>query len=86
MPQSQFRIINSHLEVTGLRLVNRNIEYNAKYLNQHLGFIRLQQRGFDKFKSLIVKYWGEMIAENLIDYSNMRKITKQLSAIWFIKH
>lgn len=73
MPQSQFRIINSHLEVTGLRLVNRNIEYNAKYLNQHLGFIRLQQRGFDKFKSLIVKYWGEMIAENLIDYSNMRK-------------
>lgn len=73
MPESQFRVINSHLEVTGLKLSNRMIEYNAKYLNRHLGFMRLQQRGFDKFKDLIVKYWGEMIAENLSNFSNVRK-------------
>ena len=73
MPGSQFRVINSHLEVTGLKLSNRMIEYNAKYLNRHLGFMRLQQRGFDKFKDLIVKYWGEMIAENLSNFSNVRK-------------
>ncbi len=73
MPKSQFRVINSHLEVTGLKLSNRMIEYNAKYLNRHLGFMRLQQRGFDKFKDLIVKYWGEMIAENLSNFSNVRK-------------
>lgn len=73
MPQSQFRIINGHLEITGFKLSNRKIDYNAKYLNQHLGFIRLQQRGFDKFKTLIVKYWGQMIAEDLSDFSNVRK-------------
>lgn len=73
MPQSQFRIINGHLEITGFKLSNRKIDYNAKYLNQHLGFIRLQQRGFDKFKNLIVKYWGQMIAEDLSDFSNVRK-------------
>lgn len=73
MPKSQFRVINSHLEVTGLKLSNRMIEYNAKYLNRHLGFMRLQQRGFNKFKDLIVKYWGEMIAENLSNFSNVRK-------------
>mgnify|MGYP000908667692 FL=1 len=73
MPESQFRVINSHLEVTGLKLSNRMIEYNAKYLNRHLGFMRLQQRGFDKFKDLIVRYWGEMIAENLSNFSNVRK-------------
>ena len=73
MPESQFRVINSHLEVTGLKLSNRMIDYNAKYLNRHLGFMRLQQRGFDKFKDLIVKYWGEMIAENLSNFSNVRK-------------
>lgn len=73
MPESQFRVINGHLEVIGFKLSNRMIEYNAKYLNRHLGFVRLQQRGFDKFKGLIVKYWGEMIAENLTDFSNMRK-------------
>lgn len=73
MPESQFRVINGHLEVIGFKLSNRMIEYNAKYLNRYLGFVRLQQRGFDKFKGLIVKYWGEMIAENLTDFSNMRK-------------
>lgn len=73
MPESQFRVINGHLEVIGFKLSNRMIEYNAKYLNQHLGFIRLQQRGFDKFKSLIVKYWGDTIAENLTDFSDVRK-------------
>jgi hypothetical protein len=73
MPKSQFRVINSHLEVTGLKLSNRMIEYNAKYLNRHLGFMRLQRRGFDKFKDLIVRYWGEMIAENLSDFSNVRE-------------
>ena len=53
MPESQFRVINGHLEVIGFKLSNRMIEYNAKYLNRHLGFVRLQQRGFDKFKGLI---------------------------------
>lgn len=73
MPKSKFRIINGHLEVTGFLLSNRRIEYNARYLNKHIGFMRLQQRGFDKFKILIVKYWGEMIAENLSNYANVRK-------------
>ncbi|RRD79870.1 hypothetical protein EII14_04975 [Alloprevotella sp. OH1205_COT-284] len=72
MPKSQFRIINGHLKVTGLKLSNRGIEYNAKYLNRHLG-LRLQQKGFDKFKSSIVKYWGEMIAEKLEGFSKERK-------------
>ena len=85
MPKSQFRVINSHLEVTGLKLSNRMIEYNAKYLNRHLGFMRLQRRGFDKFKDLIVRYWGEMIAENLSDFPMCVKIIKLLLVIWFIK-
>lgn len=73
MPKSQFRVINGHLEVTGFKLSNRMIVYNAKYLNQHLGFMRLQQRGFDKFKNLIVNYWGEMVAEDLTKFTEVRK-------------
>ncbi len=73
MPNSRFRTINGHLDVVGFRLTKRNIEYNAKYLNKHIGFLRLQQKGFDRFKFLIVKYWGEMIAENLSQFSNIRK-------------
>ena len=48
MPKSQFRTINGHLTVTGFKLTKKNTVYNAKYLNQNLGFKRLQQKGFLK--------------------------------------
>ena len=73
MPQSQFRIINNHLEVIGFKLSKKKIGYNAKYFNQNLGFTRLQQRGYEKFKNLSVKYWGEVIAEDLTKFSSVRK-------------
>lgn len=73
MPESKFRIINGHLEVVGFKLSNQQIEYNAKYLKQQLDFKKLQQRGFDEFKKLIVEYWGEIIEENLSNFSDIRK-------------
>ncbi len=73
MPQSQFRTINGHLEVVGFDLTKKAIVYDAKYLKLHIGFFRLQQKGFDRFKQLIVRFWGELIAEDLTKYANKRK-------------
>lgn len=72
MPKSQFRTINGHLTVSGLKLTKKNTEYNAKYLNRNLGFKRLQQKGFDKFKSLILSYWSKAIAIDLQEYADSR--------------
>lgn len=72
MPKSQFRTINGHLTVTGFKLTKKNIDYNAKYLNQNLGFKRLQQKGFEKFRALILQYWSEAISVNLQEYADSR--------------
>lgn len=72
MPKSQFRTINGHLVVSGFKLTKKNIEYNAKYLNQNLGFKRLQQKGYKKFRTLILQYWSEAIDVDLQEYANSR--------------
>lgn len=72
MPKSQFRTINGHLTVSGLKLTQKNTEYNAKYLNRNLGFKRLQQKGFDKFKALILSYWKDTIGIDLQEYADTR--------------
>lgn len=71
-PKSNFRTINGHLNVSGFNISKINNTYNAKYLNKNVGFYRLQQRGYERFKELIVKYWSNELGINLLDYKDKR--------------
>lgn len=72
-PTSNFRIINSHLKVSGFNIAKIKIAYNAKYLKKEVGFRRLHQRGYDNLKALVLKYWSEVLQTNLLDYKDQRK-------------
>ena len=71
-PKSNFRTINGHLNVSGFNISKINNTYNAKYLNKNVGFYRLQQKGYESFKKLIVKYWSKELGINLLDYKDKR--------------
>lgn len=72
-PTSNFRIINRHLKVSGFNIAKIKFDYNAKLLKKKVGFRRLHQRGFDKLKALVLKYWSEVLNINLLNYKEQRK-------------
>lgn len=67
-PDSEFRTINGHLNITGFKLNLKNKKYDIKYLKQKIGFSRLQQRGFDDFRESIIRYWSDCISIDLLQY------------------
>lgn len=69
-PDSEFRTINGHLNITGFKLNLKNKKYDIKYLKQKIGFSRLQQRGFDDFRESIIRYWSDCISIDLLQYRN----------------
>lgn len=71
-PDSEFRTINGHLNITGFKLNLKNKKYDIKYLKQKIGFSRLQQRGFDDFRESIIRYWSDCISIDLLQYRNRR--------------
>lgn len=71
-PNSQFRIINDHLEITGFKIHINNKKYDIKYLKQNVGFSRLQKRGFDNLRKYIVSYWSDCLSIDLSQYTNRK--------------
>ena len=71
-PNSEFRTINGHLNITGFKLNLKNKKYDIKYLKQNIGFSRLQQKGYDDFKESIIKYWSDCISIDLLQYRNRK--------------
>lgn len=71
-PNSEFRTINGHLNITGFKLNLKNKKYDIKYLKQNIGFLRLQQKGYDDFRESIIKYWSDCISVDLLKYSNRK--------------
>lgn len=71
-PNSEFRTINGHLNITGFKLNLKNKKYDIKYLKQNIGFSRLQQKGYDDFRESIVKYWSDCISIDLLQYRNRK--------------
>ena len=71
-PNSEFRTINGHLNITGFKLNLKNKKYDIKYLKQNIGFLRLQQKGYDDFRESIIKYWSDCISVDLLQYSNRK--------------
>jgi hypothetical protein len=71
-PNSEFRTINRHLNITGFKLNLKNKKYDIKYLKQNIGFSRLQQKGFDDFRESIIKYWSDCISIDLLQYRNRK--------------
>lgn len=71
-PNSEFRTINGHLNITGFKLNLKNKKYDIKYLKHNIGFLRLQQKGYDDFRESIIKYWSDCISVDLLQYSNRK--------------
>lgn len=71
-PNSEFRTINGHLNITGFKLNLKNKKYDIKYLKRNIGFLRLQQKGYDDFRESIIKYWSDCISVDLLQYSNRK--------------
>ena len=71
-PNSEFRTINGHLNITGFKLNLKNKKYDIKYLKQNIGFSRLQQKGYDDFRESIIKYWSDCISIDLLQYRNRK--------------
>ena len=71
-PNSEFRTINGHLNITGFKLNLKNKKYDIKYLKQNIGFSRLQQKGYDDFRESIIKYWSDCISIDLLQSRNRK--------------
>ena len=71
-PNSEFRTINGHLNITGFKLNLKHKKYDIKYLKQNIGFLRLQQKGYDDFRKSIIKYWSDCISIDLLQYRNRK--------------
>ena len=71
-PNSEFRTINGHLNITGFKLNLKHKKYDIKYLKQNIGFLRLQQKGYDDFRESIITYWSDCISIDLLQYRNRK--------------
>ena len=71
-PNSEFRTINGHLNITGFKLNLKHKKYDIKYLKQNVGFSRLQQKGYKDFIESITSYWSKCISKDLSNFSNRR--------------
>ena len=77
MSDSGFRTINGHLEAQSFTLTKKNVIYNASYLKEKAGFKRLQNRGYEKFETLITKFWGDVLKIDLAEFEKTRSFYKE---------
>lgn len=72
MPKQYFRVINKHLKVCGISISRKKYAYNAKRVRNKGYYKNLTQAGFDKIENILLKMWGDVIAEDLSLYKNRR--------------
>lgn len=72
MPKQNFRVINNHLEVRGISISRKKYVYDAKRVRNKGYYKNLTQAGFDKIENILLKMWGDVIAEDLSLYKNRR--------------
>lgn len=72
MPKQNFRVINNHLEVRGISISRKKYVYDAQRVRNKGYYKKLTQAGFDKIENILLKMWGDVIAEDLSLYKNRR--------------
>ena len=72
MPKQNFRVINNHLEVRGISISRKKYVYDAQRVRNKGYYKNLTQAGFDKIENILLKIWGDVIAEDLSLYKNRR--------------
>ena len=72
MPKQYFRVINKHLKVCGISISRKKYAYDAKRVRKKGYYKNLTQAGFDKIENILLKIWGDVIAEDLSLYKNRR--------------
>lgn len=72
MPKQNFRVINNHLEVRGISISRKKYAYDAQRVRNKGYYKNLTQAGFDKIENILLKMWGDVIAEDLSLYKNRR--------------
>lgn len=72
MPKQNFRVINNHLEVRGISISRKKYVYDAQRVRNKGYYKNLTQAGFDKIENILLKMWGNVIAEDLSLYKNRR--------------
>lgn len=72
MPKQNFRVINNHLEVLGISISRKKYVYDAQRVRNKGYYKNLTQAGFDKIENILLKMWGDVIAEDLSLYKNRR--------------
>lgn len=72
MPKQYFRVINKHLQVCGISISRKKYAYDAKRVRNKGYYKNLTQAGFDKIENILLKMWGDVIAEDLSLYKNRR--------------
>ena len=72
MPKQNFRIINNHLKVRGISVSRKRYVYDAQRVRNKGYYKNLTQAGFDKIENILLKIWGDVIAEDLSLYKNRR--------------
>lgn len=72
MPKQNFRVINNHLEVRGISISRKKYVYDAQRVRNKGYYKNLTQAGFDKIENILLKMWGDVIAEDLSLYKNRR--------------
>lgn len=72
MPKQNFRVIYNHLEVRGISISRKKYVYDAQRVRNKGYYKNLTQAGFDKIENILLKMWGDVIAEDLSLYKNRR--------------
>ena len=72
MPKQNFRVINNHLEVRGISISRKKYVYDAQRVRNKGYYKNLTQAGFDKIENILLKMWGDVIAEDLSLYKHRR--------------
>ena len=72
MPKQNFRVINKHLKVCGISISRKKYVYDAQRVRNKGYYKNLTQAGFDKIENMLLKIWGDVIAEDLSLYKNRR--------------
>lgn len=72
MPKQNFRVINKHLKVRGISISLKRYAYDAQRVRNKGYYKNLTQAGFDKIENMLLKIWGDVIAEDLSLYKNRR--------------
>lgn len=72
MPKQNFRVINKHLKVRGISISLKRYAYDAQRVRNKGYYKNLTNAGFDKIENMLLKIWGDVIAEDLSLYKNRR--------------